>query len=446
MRPRCRRCNSRLTLNFLGASNNLAISLGCAIGGRVGAARISMNPFHPGKGLRPLYLAGRTRELDQFARLCNANTLAQNAVILGLRGTGKTVLLEQLKAIAQANGWLWAGSDLFEYERLTEDSLARRMVIHLSTLLSTALFQHEGQYPPGDGGVHHEHPLHSENLAKDYDSAPGLPGDKLKAVFAKTKALMERAPLKGIVFAFDEAQNLCNAALPREAPLSMLVDVFSYFQRAPSGCRFMLVLSGLPTLYQSLYECRTYKESTFEVMKLQQLEPDAAREAIVKPLELSGATLNFSQNAVDQIIVTSDRYPFFIQFICREAFDTWRVKIGEGEIPFISTRDILHKLDLEFFAPKWTRATERRQDFMHVIASIENSDREFSVQDIVSASQRWLRQGFNASHATQILQNLAEKGFVYKNRRAGYCFAIPLLGQFMRRQPWDPSRLRNPGS
>ncbi|HTT85153.1 MAG TPA: hypothetical protein VMF67_16880, partial [Rhizomicrobium sp.] len=156
--------------------------------------------------------------------------------------------------------------------------------------------------------------------------------------------------------------------------------------------------------------------------------------------------LNFSQNAVDQIIVTSDRYPFFIQFICREAFDTWRVKIGEGEIPFISTRDILHKLDLEFFAPKWTRATERRQDFMHVIASIENSDREFSVQDIVSASQRWLRQGFNASHATQILQNLAEKGFVYKNRRAGYCFAIPLLGQFMRRQPWDPSRLRNPGS
>ena len=59
------------------------------------------------------------------------------------------------------------------------------------------------------------------------------------------------------------------------------------------------------------------------------------------------------------------------------------------------------------------------------------------------ASQRWLKQGFNASHATQILQNLAEKGFVYKNRRAGYCFAIPLLREFIRRQPWDPSRLRN---
>jgi len=138
----------------------------------------------------------------------------------------------------------------------------------------------------------------------------------------------------------------------------------------------------------------------------------------------------------------SDGYPCFIQFICKEVFDAWIGKIPGGEIPYIPRDDILQKLDQDFFAPKWARATNRQQDFMRVIASMPNSDWEFSVQDIVDASRQWLRRGFNPSHATQILQALAEKDFIYKDRRASYCFAIPLLGRFIRRLSWDASTLR----
>ena len=75
---------------------------------------VPINPFRPGNGQRPLYLAGRTYEHDQFTRMVRENTVAQNAILTGLRGTGKTVLLEELKPIAQAQNWLWAGNDLSE--------------------------------------------------------------------------------------------------------------------------------------------------------------------------------------------------------------------------------------------------------------------------------------------------------------------------------------------
>jgi DNA-binding transcriptional ArsR family regulator len=104
--------------------------------------------------------------------------------------------------------------------------------------------------------------------------------------------------------------------------------------------------------------------------------------------------------------------------------------------------DILTKLDLDFFAPRWARGTDRQQDFMQVIATLPNADDEFSVQDIVSASRELLLKGFSPSHATQILQALAEKGLVYKNRRGGYCFAVPLLSSFIKRQLWDPASLQ----
>jgi uncharacterized Fe-S cluster-containing protein len=103
---------------------------------------------------------------------------------------------------------------------------------------------------------------------------------------------------------------------------------------------------------------------------------------------------------------------------------------------------ILAKLDQDFFSPRWARATDRQQDFMKVIATLQNSDDEFSVQDIVGASRQILNKGFNPSHATQILQALGEKGLIYRNRRGGYCFAVPLLAQFIKRQAWDPASLR----
>lgn len=412
----------------------------------VPALQVPSNPFRPGNGQRPLYLAGRTHEQDQFARMVNETTVAQNAILTGLRGTGKTVLLEELKPIAQNNGWLWTGNDLSESASLTEDRIARRIVVDLSTLLGPIVSQQQERRAVGfqSQPVLEQKPIQFEDLWKIYDATHGLTDDKLKAVLSHVRVILEQTSLKGVIFAYDEAQNLSDHSVSKEFPLSVLLDVFSYFQRSPTKCKFMLVLTGLPTLFPRLNEARTYTERMFHVMHLQKLEDLAARDAITKPIEITSSTLTFSDNTIDKIVEMSNGYPYFIQFICKEVFDAWIGRITVGQAPSVPMREILQKLDLDFFAPRWARATDRQQDFMRVIASMANADEEFSVQDIVAASKELLQRGFNPSHATQILQALAEKGLVYRNRRAGYCFAVPLLAQFIQRQAWDPTTMRGP--
>jgi hypothetical protein len=206
----------------------------------------------------------------------------------------------------------------------------------------------------------------------------------------------------------------------------------------------MLVLSGLPTLFPKLNEARTYTERMFHVMHLQRLNDADARQAIVRPISMTKSKLRFAETTILNIIKMSDGYPYFIQFVCKEVFDAWIGKITDGLAPSVPMASILDKLDQDFFSPRWARATDRQQDFMKVISTLPNSNDEFSVQDIVSASRTILKKGFNPSHATQILQALSEKGLIYRNRRGGYCIAVPLLDEFIKRQVWDPSSLRDP--
>ena len=76
--------------------------------------KLCTNPFRPGAGHAPPYLAGREEEKKEFARLLGQSPVLDNLVLTGLRGVGKTVLLETFKPIAIQNGWLWAGTDLSE--------------------------------------------------------------------------------------------------------------------------------------------------------------------------------------------------------------------------------------------------------------------------------------------------------------------------------------------
>jgi hypothetical protein len=402
------------------------------------------NPFRPGAGQKPVYLAGRTSEHDEFRGMLLQNPIAQNAIITGLRGVGKTVLLDELKPIAQSQGWLWAGNDLSESISLTEERLARRIVVDLSTLLSPMIVKQERKPGVGFGksdSTEH-HPLEFADLWNLYEHTAGLTIDKLKAVLIYAWSLLEHTNIPGIVFAYDEAQNLADYAHANEYPLSLLIDVFSALQRSTS-CRYLLVLTGLPTLYAKLNEARTYSERMFHIMHLQRLSDDEARQAITKPIEITHSPLAFSQSTIDTIIAMSGGYPYFIQFISKEVFDAWIGKIQQGEAASVPTDELLEKLDQDFFAARWARATDRQQDFMKVIATLDSSEDEFAVQEIVVASKKLLKKAFSPSHAQQILTGLADKGLVFRSRRGGYSFAVPLLSRFIKRQDWDGNSLKD---
>jgi hypothetical protein len=208
----------------------------------------------------------------------------------------------------------------------------------------------------------------------------------------------------------------------------------------------MVVLSGLPTIFPKLNVARTYTERMFHVMYLQRLHEKEAREAIVKPIEISKSTLGFTNATIKNVVDLSGGYPYFIQFISKEVFDAWIGKIKIGVAPSVPITEIMEKLDQDFFAPRWSRATDRQQDFMKVIATLRTADEEFSVQEIVTASREILAKGFTPSHANQMLNALAEKGLAYRNRYGGYCFAVPLLATFINRQGWGDASLRNPSA
>lgn len=409
---------------------------------------LTKNPFRPGAGQQPLYLAGRTKEQDHFRHMLSQDPVSQNVIVTGLRGVGKTVLLEELKPIAQADKWLWTGNDLSESTSLTEDRISRRIVVDLSTLLGPIVMHRQESLPFGFSTKEQtkEQPLEFSDLWDVFNNTPGLNDDKLKAVLRYVANLIKNSPVKGIVFSYDEAQNLSDHALENEYPLSLLLDVFASLQRSLPNSKFMLVLTGLPTLFPKLNEARTYTERMFHVMHLTQLAKKDAKEAITKPIEITKSPLKFSKNTIASIVQMSGGYPFFIQFICKEVFDAWIGKIESGEAPSVPGDEIIEKLDQDFFSPRWTRATDRQQDFMRIISTLDNSDDEFAVQSIVTASRAILIKGFSASHAQQILQALADRGLVYRSRRGGYSFAVPLMAGFIRRQTWNPATLRVPPS
>src|SRR5260370_5565623 len=98
------------------------------------------NPFRPGAGHMPPYLAGRQKEKQEFVRLLDQEIVLENLVLTGLRGVGKTVLLDTLKPLAIQQGWLCVGTDLSESTSISESRIAVRLMAYRAPLTSSVLF------------------------------------------------------------------------------------------------------------------------------------------------------------------------------------------------------------------------------------------------------------------------------------------------------------------
>lgn len=392
------------------------------------------NPFRPGAGHMPPYLAGRESEQQEFRRLLTQETILDNLVLTGLRGVGKTVLLETLKPAAISVGWLWVGTDLSETISVSEANLATRIITDISVVTSSLTLDAGQSEQAGFTGKTSPilQPMNYAFLNRKYEETPGLVIDKLKAILEFVWSVLKQTDRKGIVFAYDEAQNLSDNAAKDQYPLSVLLDLFQSIQR--KGIPFMLVLVGLPTLFPKLVEARTYAERMFRVVALSQLEEKDRKDAIVKPVADAKCPIKFSAASVDTISELSGGYPYFIQFICREVFDIWIQRVNDGAETAIPVDEITRKLDTDFFTGRWARVTDRQRELMYVISNLENCDGEFSVQEIVEESATSLDKGFGNSHVNQILVALTNQGLVYKNRHGKYSFAVPLMAGFIRRQ------------
>ena len=172
----------------------------------------------------------------------------------------------------------------------------------------------------------------------------------------------------------------------------------------------------------------------FRVVLLKSLNKDESKKAILKPIEDAECPLRLSDQSVDTICHMSGGYPYFIQFFCREVFDVFIQRMDKGKQASVPAVEIEQKLDADFFAGRWIRATDRQRDLLSVISQLKNSENEFTVQEIVEESRKTTDNPFSSSHVNQMLVALTTQGLVFKNRHGMYSFAIPLLGQFIKRQ------------
>ena len=394
------------------------------------------NPYRPGAGHSPPYLAGRQKEREEFRRLLNQTTILENVIITGIHGIGKTSFLRNcLKPDATKAGWLWVENDISESASVSEGNLLKRILADLGVKIGgmTAIREEV----PGTGFFDSSNTTETkadyEFLSRVAERTPGLASDKLKAVLTLVWKILHQQEngAKGIVFAYDEAQNISNQEKREEFPLSMLLDVFSSLQN--QGIPYMLVLAGLPPLFPKLVKARAFAERMFRSIQLDNLTPEEAEDAMLKPLEGAGDRIRkFFEASSQAIYKFTHGYPYFIQYCCRALYE--QVAVSHTQDENIVDR-IQSKLGADFFDDRWEQITDRERDLLRVVASSLSEDRdEFTVQQVSNLPSDAAIKKFSSSQANQMLITLSGKGMIFKNRHGKYLLAVPMLAKYIRQQ------------
>lgn len=159
--------------------------------------------------------------------------------------------------------------------------------------------------------------------------------------------------------------------------------------------------------------------------------------------ETSPCRIGFTPSSVDTIIRVSSGNPYFIQFICREAYDFFKAyRDSNTQAPAIPVDTLVRKLDANFFTGRWSLVPDRQREMLLCIAVLENPDDEFTVNQIAEASHKaapkYSIKRFKAGDVSTMIPKLINTGLVYKNRHGKYLLAVPLFHAFIKRQFESP--------
>lgn len=407
---------------------------------QVDRRKLLENPYRPGAGHPPPHLAGRNSETDYFLRLLRQGFASENLLITGLRGVGKTVLLDRMRSIALQEGWLWIGNDLSESSSLSEDRLALRIITDLSEAFSRVLATDEpdvtspdGKQQQRDPSGHDAIPYAFDALRAMYERSPGLPSDKLRSIISRLGSLVKRARVSGLIFAYDEAQCLSDHAAKNEYPMSMLIETIASLQRKDSVAPCLLVLSGLPQVFDALTETRTYTERMFRVMRLERLSRDETLAAIVTPLKPMMPPLTVSKDLINKVVDMTGGYPYLIQFFGKELVEQLLANGGILAPSDFPSADCLDRLDAGLFASRWNRTTDKQREVLKIIAHRDDvSLSDFSAHEISELGADLA--GLNNTQVSQALQALCERGLIYRTRHGRYAFTVPMSEVMIRRR------------
>lgn len=385
------------------------------------------NPYSPGAGLRPPELAGRGLEIAKFAvlRQRTANHLTSRSIVLtGLRGVGKTVLLNELAAAATQDGWIVGkveadrGEGRRSFREQVSGTFNRALreaapSFKLANLFRRALatFKAFSLRTDPSGGL-------SIGIEIDTEQGRGDTGvlemDLIDLAFDLSAAATERGV--GVVLFVDELQDLsldelgalcqaCHEAGQREA-------------------QFYVVAAGLPSLPGILAEARSYAERLFDYWPIGALDEQAAADALVRPAKAVG--VEWEQKAVRLLIERSAGYPYFLQEFGKATWDfAPHQTIGLADAN-VGVRQGTMSLDRGFFISRWERATPAERDYMRAMA--EDSDSYSQSGEVARRLRKTL------SSVGPIRAKLIHKGLIYAPEHGVLAFTVPGMAAFIARQ------------
>ena len=382
------------------------------------------NPYAPGAGTRPPELAGRD-ELRQTVRVAIERTRlkfsTKSVLMIGLRGVGKTVLLDRMRDDAEATG----------AETVRVEAPERRSLpAILAPQLRRALLR-----------------LSRNEKARDLAQRAlrGLAGfaKALKVKYADIEMGFDFAPEPGLADNGDlenDLQDLLQvvgeAARTGETAMVLFIDELQYVQEAQLAALItalhrtaqrslpvILVGAGLPQLRGRMEHAKSCAERLFDFPEIGALPRSAAESAIRKPAAAQGVEVE--EEALAQIVLETRGYPYFLQEWGKHAWDVATVSPITKKDVMIASETAIAALDESFFRVRFDRLTPVEKKYLRAMAELGAGPHRSG--DIAVTLDR------TVTSLAPTRSQLIAKGMIWSPNHGDTAFTVPLFDEFMRR-------------
>ena len=382
------------------------------------------NPYAPGAGSPPPELAGRDK-LRNDARIAIARIrsgrAAKSLILVGLRGVGKTVLLDRLKLDAEAGGVVTVRAETPERRSLPAvlAPQLRQLLFRLDRVEKAKAFATRGLRALAGLAKGLKVKYNDIEVGLDFDPEPGLAdnGDlegDLTSVLEQVGLAAREAQTAAILF-LDELQYL------EEDQFGALIAALQ--RCAQQMLPVTVVGAGLPQLLALAGNAKSYAERLFDFPFIGPLSPPDARDALMKPARAEGVA--FAADAVEAIIELTHGYPYFLQEWGKHSWDAANESPITREDVVAATNTALAALDESFFRMRFDRTTPKEKGYLRAMAELGPGPHRSG--DIASVLKKAV------STVAPLRQSLIAKGMVWSPAHGDTAFTVPLFDEYMKR-------------
>jgi hypothetical protein len=380
------------------------------------------NPFAPGAGSQPPELAGR-HEIIANAETALRRVLlgkpAQSQMLLGLRGVGKTVLLNQIEQIAEDHGYLTSFVEAPEDRKLVDLLYPKvhQALRKLSLVESAKVATHSAMRALRSFASAFKITMGDFEVAVDPE--PGV-ADSGNLEYDLTELFLKvgeagKAAGKGWALLIDEVQYLSAAELG-----ALIVAIHRINQKA---LPVLLFGAGLPAIAALSGDAKSYAERLFVFPKVDALSPSDAANAIRQPIEEEGESI--TSDLLDQIVTLTRGYPYFLQEWGYQVWNAAEASPISASCIETAGNAALRRLNEGFFKVRIDRLTPKEKEYVIAMARLGSGPyRSSDVAEILGEKLNTL-----GPRRAQIIA----KGMIYSPAHGDIAFTVPMFDEYLMR-------------